>query len=75
MARYRGPLSNYAKAHQLALGVASETADCLLVSALWAALGRDQGMPSRLLVELQQQPHYLAAGYVLGWLFRWRYQQ
>ena len=72
---YDGSLSQYAECHQLslglALGLAGPPADRLLVAALWAALGDDRGVPSRLLVELQAQPHYLASGYALGRLLRW----
>jgi hypothetical protein len=74
---YSGPFSRYSEWHQfvvgLALGIAGDEADEVVVVAVAAALGDSQDVPSRVLGELEAQPHYLAGGIVVGRLLQWRH--
>jgi hypothetical protein len=75
MPGYTGPFSQYSEFHQfvvgLALGLAGEPGDGVVVAAVAAALGDSQGVPSRVLGELEAQPHYTSFGFVVGRLLRW----
>jgi len=77
MLGYRGPFSRYSEWHQfvvgLALGIAGDEADEVVVVAVAAALGESKNVPSRVLEELEAQPHYLAGGIVVGRLLQWRH--
>jgi hypothetical protein len=75
MPGYTGPFSQYSEYHQfvvgLALGLAGDSGDDILVVAVAAALGDNQRVPKRVLGELEAQPHYTSFGFVVGRLLRW----
>jgi hypothetical protein len=75
MPGYTGPFSRYSEFHQfivgLALGLAGDPRDDIVVVAVAAALGDNRGVPKRVLGELEAQPHYTSFGFVVGRLLRW----
>jgi hypothetical protein len=71
-----GPFSQYSEYHQfvvgLALGLAGEPGDEVVVVAVAAALGDNQSVPKRVLGELEAQPHYTAFGFSIGRFIRYK---